>query len=679
MRYLIIMTLLLNSCSTYHPRAPYQRGIAAIKTQNSPTFELKLSSDLLFANGANSVALQVIIKNAEINPNDLKLISDISVESGKFSLVNGAYTVTIKPKVKSPNIKLMVIWKDQTSPMIELKTTLAPLMDKMLPQTSTSSTMLWVSDLYYQRQDYLPEGQFEAFQVENRGKNPIVSAEDSLRSFDFDFEEQARQNISMMVADAPNGTVSHTMQSLFTFFPRKYLPFAEVKNKQVTVTLPTGEKMIFGASGEIIGGVFTEGPVDIGPDRFKRSYADLKYQGKGIVMRANARGQMPQQGQFESTQIDMEYGLKYSSDVLIINGTTGQRCRRPKIDFWLSADVSPILFKFPTDKEFDTYLRAKCNFGIPDLDEKPAAPESENISEIASDLWNKCENDSDIKECLSQETENIENEITRSKVKFELEQLFLKAKEKEQGAIPAVLQKEVTAIRVVLLSEASWMSKQSCLDKSQALVQGSFKFHDIQQLIQPQLVQNCSSIKEEMDKIATAEVTGYKEKLEASFDWASVSTNERLIADCQKKALTFISSENRYNQTPAIYIPALKSICATIDSSPAFTEWIKSQSAGLEDKVYAQLLIDVEARGEKQAISCVKQYPVDTQLNRMRFKKLRDGCLVDNWFALEAEAIKVAKQDPLVQRVNLSFDNINTRIAMERRRLQLKLMKNYFL
>jgi hypothetical protein len=61
----------------------------------------------------------------------------------------------------------------------------------------------------------------------------------------------------------------------------------------------------------------------------------------------------------------MDFGIKGSVGVLIINGTTGQRCFRPKTDFWDNIDVSPIEFKFPTDKEFDLYLKSKCGFSIP--------------------------------------------------------------------------------------------------------------------------------------------------------------------------------------------------------------------------------------------------------------------------------------------------------------------------
>ena len=673
------MSLLSFSCSTFHPSEKSKREIASTKALNSPLYDLKLSQYKVFANGANSVILQVEIKNETVKAEDLKLISDITVDSTKFKKSEGYFYTTIKPKVKSPNIKIKVIWNDKPSQIIELETTLEPLTDKMLPLKTQSNSMIWNGELYYNRQDLLPQGQFEAFKITNGGGNAIVVTEDSARDFDFEYDEQARQNISLFISDAPNGTVSHTMHSLFMFFPRKYMPYAEHNKKEITVTLPTGEQMKFGATGEIIDGVFTEGPVDIGPDRFKRAYANLKYQGKGILLRANARGQMPQQGQFESTKIDMEYGIKNSADVLIINGTTGQRCRRPKTDFWVADDVSPILFKFPTDKEFDSYLKEKCKFGIPELEIKEEVIVEEDISEIADDIWNKCKEDSQIKTCIKQEVEQIDLAETKSKVIFNLELRYFKAKEEEQFGISEVLQKEVILIRAALLSEATWVKEQSCLDKSKSLVKATFKFHNLSLLIEDSLVKNCSSIKDEMDKIAREELASFKEKLEADFAWAAVTNIANFNSDCQKQAFTMINSEQRYHLTPNVYAAAIKSICASVESSNAYQAWLQTQSAGLEDKVYSQVLIDAEVRGEKQASACLKTYPVDTQINRMRYKTQRDNCLIDNWYALEAEAIKIAKQDPLVQRVNLSFDSINTRLAVERRRLQLKIMKKYFL
>lgn len=352
-------------------------GCTSLKTRNIASEEdhilkIWLSQELTFANGANSVDLFFHAKNHEggVLPSlatEFIVSTSEEVVQGKSITDNGIHRLSLRPKVKSPDIDVTVNWKGYEAQPITLKTTLAPLKDAMAPLRSQSSNSRYVSNLSYSRQDAMPEGQFESFDISNDGKNSIVSVEESGREFEFNFDEHARQNISLMVTDTPTAYVSHSMHSHFMFFPRKVLPYAEHTNDGIEVTLPTGETMVFKKSGELKGGVFDEGPVDTGPDRFKRSYADLKYRGKGILLRANARGQMPQQGQFESTKIDMEFGIRFSADVLILNGTTGQRCRRPKTDFWPSGDVSPILFKFPTDEAFDAYLKLHCKFGIPEI------------------------------------------------------------------------------------------------------------------------------------------------------------------------------------------------------------------------------------------------------------------------------------------------------------------------
>jgi hypothetical protein len=89
--------------------------------------------------------------------------------------------------------------------------------------------------------------------------------------------------------------------------------------------------------------------------------------GKGVVLRVNSRGQTPQLPQFDTTKIDLDYGIQGAFDVLIMNGFTGQRCRRPRLDFWDAPEVGSSEFKYPTDKEFDLYLKRNCGFGLPKL------------------------------------------------------------------------------------------------------------------------------------------------------------------------------------------------------------------------------------------------------------------------------------------------------------------------
>ena len=334
------------------------------------TGELKHST--LFASGLDSTYLIVKLYDkkgnllTEVDPSDLTLSADQDIQAKPFTEKQGIYKSELLPLPKSKSIRMRVDWKEKTySSEIVLTTTIAPLKDQLELKKNGSYQVI---NLGFGRSSAAPS---EGIAFENFGYNSIVDSKrhpDSQRSFHFDYTEQAKQNLSMEVFDAPNSSVSHTMHSLFWFFPRKNMFIAEEVGNVTQMTIPTGEKIIFQTeSKEIVEGVFEEGPIDYSKDRAKRNYPDLKYTGRGVLLRVNARGQSPQLGEFEKTKIDMEFGVKGSAEVLIINGTTGQRCRRPKSDFWEPIDVSPIEFKFPTDEEFDIYLRNFCGFGLPNF------------------------------------------------------------------------------------------------------------------------------------------------------------------------------------------------------------------------------------------------------------------------------------------------------------------------
>ena len=345
---------------------------------NVAKIEGELKNPVLFASGMDSTWLIVRLYDSEgnqltdVDPNDLTLSTSEDVEAKPFVRKQGLYKAQILPRVKSKSIRMRVDWRERVlSEEIILQTTISPLKDKLTPLNHEFFQSQSVGEINVSRGSETPETGTDSFEIENMGDNRIVDAtknNSSQRVFRYEYLEQARQNLALEIDDAPNDTVSHTMHSIFMFFPRKNLFVVEQLTGTINVTLPTGEKMIFQKdSKELVDGVFTEGPVDVSKDRFKRTYADLKYQGKGVVLRVNARGQSPQLGQFETLKIDMEHGLKGSAEVLIMNGSTGQRCRRPKTDFWEPIDVTPIEFKFPTDEEFDQYLKKNCGFGLPKL------------------------------------------------------------------------------------------------------------------------------------------------------------------------------------------------------------------------------------------------------------------------------------------------------------------------
>lgn len=380
MRFLLLMVLF--GCATQAPLkykfTSSKRYLASLTRDDLivARVEGELKDPVLFASGIDSTFLNVKLYDedgnqlTDVDPNDLTLSTSEDVDAKPFVRKQGIYKTEIKPFVKSKTIRMRVDWKEKVlSQEIVLKTTVAPLKDSLLPLNHEYMQSRNQDEINVSRGSASPETATDGFSFSNSGDNKIVDATKnpySERSFHFDYLEQARQNLSLHVDDAPNDTVSHTMHSIFMFFPRRQLFVVEQLSGTINVTLSNGEKLVFQKdSKEIVDGVFREGPVDISKDRTKRTYPDLRYTGSGVVLRVNARGQSPQLGQFETTKIDLDYGLRGSAEVLIMNGATGQKCRRPKADFWEPLDVSPIEFRFATDEEFDSYLRKNCGFGLP--------------------------------------------------------------------------------------------------------------------------------------------------------------------------------------------------------------------------------------------------------------------------------------------------------------------------
>jgi hypothetical protein len=372
----LLVFLLLFSCS-HTPNLKYKytsakRYLASLTKDDVKVTKLvgELKHPVLFASGMDSTTLVVKLYDSEgnlltdVDPSDLTLSTSEDIEAKPFVVKQGVYKTVLLPRLKSKSIRMRVDWKEQAySQEIILETTLSPLKDELdLLSRHAFQTPRLIDGV-------LGSEPTDGFSLDNVGDNKIVRIgkfPHSQRVFNFDYPEQARQNLSMEVYDAPNETVSHTMHSIFWIFPRNNMFLAQQLTGTIDVTLPNGEKLIFNReTKEIIGGVFEEGPVDYSKDRHKRMYPDLKYTGRGVVLRVNGRGSSPQLGEFEKNKIDLDYGKEGAAEVLIMNGTTGEKCRRPKSDFWEPIDVSPIVFKFSNDEDFDIYLRNYCGFGLP--------------------------------------------------------------------------------------------------------------------------------------------------------------------------------------------------------------------------------------------------------------------------------------------------------------------------
>lgn len=207
------------------------------------------------------------------------------------------------------------------------------------------------------------------FELSNRGGNPILPQRHDIgknlfftRDFQFHFDDRARQDIHLLISDwAPSKDrqfrLSELMNSVLHFFPRHYLPAILRSNGRTIVTLPTGEPVEFDAkTHEVVAGVLSEAPVDLNPDRAARNFPAIAYLGRGLLIRADARGKDP--------RIANMAVITTGAAALNCKGEAGcNPCRVPAKELWQQDGA--VRFRFPTDSEFHDYLLRRCGFGVP--------------------------------------------------------------------------------------------------------------------------------------------------------------------------------------------------------------------------------------------------------------------------------------------------------------------------
>jgi hypothetical protein len=269
----------------------------------------------------------------------------------------------LAPKVAKPAIPrrlpesiLVAPQKDLASPRLQYNTVLS---------TRTGDDAQKSSWQYRHTRD----GAIFGFELSNHGGNRVLpprrdAAKNQFftRDFQFRFDERARQDIHLFVTDWVASRdrqfrLSETMNSQIHFFPRSFLPAIVYSNGRNIITLPTGEEVEFDAqTNEIIAGVLSESPVDLNPDRNKRNYPAISYSGTGVIVRANARGSDPRLGT-TATIITAEPIPGCNKE------TPCNHCQVPSRELWEQTGAAR--FKFATDVDFDRYLVARCQFGLP--------------------------------------------------------------------------------------------------------------------------------------------------------------------------------------------------------------------------------------------------------------------------------------------------------------------------
>lgn len=300
----------------------------------------------------------------------------------------GLYRATIIPKQNSKVVDIQMYVGTELIDSKKVELSFKPIVDEITDDTS-GNMMIHFNDIPYGVKDYVssethPTGRAVNFTVTNYGENSIVPGfcaptvkgnEDSCkpqRVFHFNFRDQAYQNLSIGVDDYVNTWTSQSMHTKFILFPRLVIPSIKLDKERntKTVTLPTKEEVVFNLeTSEIISGVLEEGPMDVvSKNRFSRKFANIRYKGKGVAIRINARGQTPSQGQFNNNTISGDFGDTGAKKALIYKYDEQSKsiikCLRPKSELWEQGDINPIPFKFKTDEDFRKYLAKHCEFSF---------------------------------------------------------------------------------------------------------------------------------------------------------------------------------------------------------------------------------------------------------------------------------------------------------------------------
>jgi hypothetical protein len=211
--------------------------------------------------------------------------------------------------------------------------------------------------------------QIVGFEFSNNGGNPILPQRRDVsknqlytRDFQFRFDDRARQDMHLSITDwvasrDKQFRLSELMNSVMLFFPRNYLPAVVTAGDRDIVTLPTGEEVEFNAhTHEISGGVFSEAPVDLNPDKNLRQFPAIRYTGSGVMVRADARGLDPRLGRVAIVTTG-------SPPKECVQGKACNQCEVPAKEIWAQSGAAR--FKFAHDEDFHNYLLSRCAFGLP--------------------------------------------------------------------------------------------------------------------------------------------------------------------------------------------------------------------------------------------------------------------------------------------------------------------------
>lgn len=184
---------------------------------------------------------------------------------------------------------------------------------------------------------------------------------------------------------------------------------------------------------------------------------------------------------------------------------------------------------------------------------------------------------------------------------------------------------------------------------------------------------------EEAAKFIKGDKGELRKSMLSNFDWVKdVLNTENILRDCRKKSMTEIMFVNKYHLKQTLFSGLVESACENIHSAGEYNSWLESSKSVFAEKSVEGLENRILEFASVKAKECVVTYPMDTNLNRIKFKKEREACLIDAWPGFEEAGLKEFKTDPLVVKFHVDVEGVKSQLSTNRRRLQIKIIKEFF-
>ncbi|MFP5385929.1 MAG: hypothetical protein ACLGHN_07605 [Bacteriovoracia bacterium] len=171
-----------------------------------------------------------------------------------------------------------------------------------------------------------------------------------------------------------------------------------------------------------------------------------------------------------------------------------------------------------------------------------------------------------------------------------------------------------------------------------------------------------------------------RSKLLSDFSWVTnIVDQNQIMSDCKKEGYRLLPFPALYHLKSELFSSYLeKSACLNIHSTNEFNKWLSSSKEEFNEKVLSGLESKVTELAVLQAGKCLEKYPMNSVISKLRYRKQREACLMDEWPSMESKVLKEASADPVVIKLQISSEVLQDKLEINRRRLQLRIIKEHF-